>query len=365
MSIEDEIRAHARQLGLHRVGIARAEELTPEHERYLAFVAQGFHGAMAYLAENPAARRRVDTDAILADARSVVVCALAYHRGEEARDRAAAADGLGGGTATGPRGATIARYARGRDYHNFFRRKLRKLAAWLRRRVPGTEARPVVDTAPVLERAWAQRAGVGFVGKNGCVIAPGLGSYVLLGEVVTTLELAPDAPLESRCGSCTRCLDACPTEAFVAPFVLDPRRCVSYLTIEQAGAIPVALRPGVADRLFGCDACQEVCPYNATAPPPAESTASFAPDPRWATLDVADVARLDEASFAALTAGSPLSRPGRAGLARNAVVVMGNSRDASHLPALRAIASSDPDETVRDAARWAIDAITDAARDGR
>lgn len=344
LTLKDEIRAKAHELGLHRVGVARAEVLELDHARYEAFVDAGFHGEMAYLAEHRAVRRRVDGPEILEGARSVVVCVLAYHRRDE--------DASG----RGPRGARVARYARGKDYHNVFRRKLRKLAAWLRERVPGSNARPLLDTAPVLERAWAQRAGVGFVGKNGCVIAPGLGSFVLLGEVATTIEIEPDEPLQTRCGSCTLCLEACPTGAFVRPFVLDARRCVSYLTIEHKSAIPAALREGVGDRLFGCDGCLDVCPYNRTAPP-SSGTDAFASDPRWVAMDIADVLALDEQGFATLTTGSPLSRPGRAGLARNAAIVMGNTGDPRYLPALRAATEHDPAEIVREAARWAMERI--------
>lgn len=341
-TLEEEIRQRGRELGFHRVGIACAEELVPEHDRYLAFIAAGMHGEMHYLARHQEARRRVDSEYILPGARSVIVCAMAYHREEPEKMQ-------------GPRGATIARYARGADYHGFMRKRLRRLADWLRERVPGSSARAMVDTAPVLERAWAQRAGVGFVGKNGCLIVPGLGSFVLLGEVVTTVELRPDEPMASRCGNCTLCLQACPTSAFPTPYVLDARRCISYLTIELRGPIPVDLRPAIGDRLFGCDVCQEVCPYNRTAAPPPETTLPFAISERWTTRDVSDLGRLDHDAFRVLTEGSPLSRPGRAGLVRNAAIVMGNSGDRRYLPVLREMANRDPDEMVRETAQWAMD----------
>jgi epoxyqueuosine reductase len=342
-TLEDEIRAQGHALGFHRVGIAPAEELEPEHARYRDFLDAGMQGEMEYLARNVEVRRRLDSEFILPGTRSVVVCALAYRRApDEPR---------------GPAGGTIARYARGADYHNFMRKRLRRFATWLRERVPGSESRAMVDTAPVLERAWAQRAGVGFVGKNGCIIAPGLGSFVLLGEVATTVDLTPDAPLESRCGSCTLCLDACPTDAFPRPFVLDARRCVSYLTIELRGPIPVALREGVGDRLFGCDECQDVCPYNRTALPSAESTAPFAPGERWTTRTLEELIQLDETTFRRVTEGSPLGRPGRAGLARNAAVVMGNAGERRYLPILHSVALQDADAMVRETARWAIETI--------
>ncbi|MEZ4409804.1 MAG: tRNA epoxyqueuosine(34) reductase QueG [Polyangiales bacterium] len=331
------VKARAKGLGFHLAGVASAGPLDEDWERYRAFIAAGLHGSMGWLAANADARRDVDGPAVLDGARSVVVCALAYHRGDEPSP---------------VEGAAVARYARGRDYHNFVRRRLRRLAAWMRESL-GAQARPMVDTAPVLERAWARRAGVGFVGKNGLVIAPGLGSWLLLGEVVTDLALAPDAPMEERCGACTRCLDACPTSAFVAPWVLDARRCVSYLTIEHEGEVDPTLREAMGDRLFGCDDCQAVCPYNRTAPPSLESTRDFAPDPRWEGVSVSDLLEMDEARYKALTEGTPLARPGRAGLARNAANVLGNVGRRVHLPVLSRAAEGDPDAAVRATASWA------------
>ena len=347
-TLEDDLRARAASLGMHRVGIAAATPIEDDHARYEAFVAAGFHGDMSWLADNAPVRAGVDTPDIVAGARSVVVCALAYHRGADQDEP------------SGPGGSSIARYARGPDDHNFFRKRLRRLADCVRELVPGSTTRAVVDTAPVLERAWARRAGVGFVGKNGMIIVPGLGSYVLLGAVITTAVFAPDEPMESRCGECTRCLDGCPTDAFAAPFVLDARRCISYLTIELREAIPRELRASIGSRLFGCDACQELCPYNRTAPPAPETTAQFAAYPRWRETDIADVANLDDARFKTLTAASPVSRAHRAGLARNASIVMGNSRDRRHLPVLREVRVNDPDPIVREAASWAIDTIEGA-----
>jgi epoxyqueuosine reductase len=200
------------------------------------------------------------------------------------------------------------------------RKKVRALAAFVRRLGQGVRARPLCDVEPVLERAWAARAGLGFVGKNGLVISPGLGSWLLLGEVVTTLELVPDVPIAERCGACTRCLDACPTSAFAEPFVLDPRRCVSYWTIEAAGAPPEELRPALGEHLFGCDVCQEVCPFNAGRAQ-AGIAPQFAPHERWRGLGLRDVVALGDEGFRQLAEGSPVHRAGRAGLARNALLV--------------------------------------------
>jgi epoxyqueuosine reductase len=334
---DDAVRARALALGFHRVGVARAEPLAEDLPRLRAWLDAGRHGEMAWLAREPEARGDVGHLAVLPGARSVVVCALSYHRGDEPSPL---------------RDGEVARYARGRDYHNFLRKRLRKLAAFIRGTF-GAQAAPLVDTGPVLERAWARLAGVGFVGKNGCVIAPGLGSYILLGEVVTDLPLRADAPMEERCGACTRCLDACPSGAFAAPWVLDARRCVAYLTIELEGAIPEDLRPAVGARVLGCDVCQEVCPYNRTAPPPAHTTADFAPDPRWSRVDLAALLQLDDERFARLTAGSPAARPGADGMARNAAVALGNVGGRVHLPVLQGVAASHRSATVREAAAWA------------
>jgi epoxyqueuosine reductase len=351
----ERVKRRARALGFDVVGIARAGpgvRLDEDVARWDAFTAAGMHGEMPWLAEHRGARLRLDGAEVLEGARSVVCLARRYQlpSGEEPAEGALA--------------STIARYARGRDYHVFLRRRVRRLAAYLRQL--GTDehpvrARPLCDEEPVLERAWAVRAGLGFIGKNGLLIVPGLGSMVLLGEVVTTLELAPDEPMNERCGTCTRCLSACPTNAFVAPRVLDARRCVSYLTIEHRSAVDRQLRAGVGEHLFGCDDCQTVCPFNA-APGARVGRAPdridpFAPLERWSGVELEDLLSLDEAAWRALAAGSPLKRAGRAGLARNAAIVLGNRGEARSLRALRACAETHDDEVVRETAAWAIAAI--------
>jgi epoxyqueuosine reductase len=346
---DDAVRQHARALGFDVVGVARADEpLGADHERYLSFVERGMHGAMGYLAEHAAARRRVDGPEILEGARSVICVGRRYGRApaDEAADPELA--------------RTIARYARGQDYHKFLRRRLQRLAAFVRTLGEGVQARPLVDIEPVLERAWAARAGLGFVGKNGLVITPGQGSYQLLGEVVTTLELTPGTPLEERCGSCTRCLDACPTGAFAAPFVLDPRRCIAYLTIELHEPPPPELREAVGEHLFGCDACQEVCPFNRGAATAAEAPAPFRPLPRWGQLDLEKLTTLDEAGWRSASEGTPLRRAGRVGVARAAALVaaarlragaVGAEADVARRALSAAAAHDDP--SVREVAAWA------------
>jgi epoxyqueuosine reductase len=359
VSFSDQVRHAARELGFDAVAIARAgpgAHLEQDTARWEAFTAAGMQGEMGWLAQHREARLRLDGDEILAGARSVVCVARRYQRPAE----------------SGPEGegevlAGIARYARGRDYHRFLRRRLWRLATFIRAldpdqsTAPRARARVLCDEEPVLERAWAARAGLGFVGKNGMLIVPGVGSMVLLGEVVTTLELEPDAPMTERCGTCTRCLDACPTGAFAAPFVLDARRCVSYLTIELKTAIEPALRPGLGNHLFGCDDCQTVCPFNAGAGarslPGAGDGDPFAPLERWSLARLEDLLAMDEAGWRAFSEGSPLKRAGRASMARNAAIVLGNRGDASALAALRQAASTHDHALVREAAAWAVSRI--------
>jgi epoxyqueuosine reductase len=309
---------------------------------------------MGWLSDLREARRRVDGEHILPGARTVICLARSYARSsdDEATD--------------GPLATSIARYARGRDYHNGMRKKLRKLANVARSF--GAEARPLCDEEPILERAWAARAGLGFVGKNGLLIVPGVGSLVLLGEVVTTLAIEPSPPIPERCGACTRCLDACPTSAFTQPFVLDPRRCVAYLTIEHRSAVPEDLRAGIGEHLFGCDDCQTVCPFNTRVRGTARDAVvdpRFLPDPRWREVALPDLLALDDDGFVRLREGSPIGRATRSGLARNAALVLGNRRDASARPALERAARAHDSADVREAAAWALARLDASPTDSR
>jgi epoxyqueuosine reductase len=333
------VRERATELGFRAVGVASAAEpATEDFRRYEAFVDAGMHGQMAYLARAREARRRLDTDAILEGAKSVICVADGY---------GAPDDGEESGV-----GRLIARYARGRDYHNHMRKRLRKLAAFVRTLESGAQARPMCDDAPLLEKAWAARAGIGFVGKNGLLIVPGIGSFVLLGEVVTTLPLTPDAPMKSRCGKCARCVEACPTGAFAAPFVLDPRRCVSYLTVETRGEIPEDLRAGVGEHLFGCDDCQNACPYNAAAP--AQARPQYGTLKRWREVSLETLVDLGAEAYDDLVRGSPVRRMACPGLARNAIAVLCNRRQPRYRALLQTAASSHPDEVVRRHAAWGL-----------
>jgi epoxyqueuosine reductase len=339
------IKARASELGFDAVGIAAVSPLEAR-AHYEAWLAAGRHGAMAWLAAPKHRERRADPARILPGLRSVVCVALCH-----APDRDDARDARLG---------RIARYAAGEDYHRVMHDALLQLERWIERElIPGARALWYSDTGAILERGWAERAGLGWVGKHSGVLSERLGSWFLLGEVLVDREIAADPPLaHERCGTCTRCLDACPTRAIVAPYQVDARRCISYLTIELRGAIPVELRPLVGEWIFGCDVCQEVCPWNRFAPQAREARLHARALEGW-TLE--RFLTLDESGFAALFAGSPIRRAGRAGFLRNVCVALGNRRERSAVPALRQAVESDPDALVREHAAWALEQIEGAA----
>jgi epoxyqueuosine reductase len=330
------IKDHARTLGFDLVGIAPA---TPADgfERLQQWLARGYAGEMNYMERHAEARR--DPRSILPAVRSVVMVGLNYFPGKEK-----AQAGLG----------RIARYARGEDYHDVLRRKLRLLADWIEREAPGVRGRAVVDTAPLLERDFARRAGLGWFGKNTMLINKRLGSYFFLGALLLDIQLEADAPHEtSHCGTCTACVEACPTGALPRPGELDARRCISYLTIELKGSITEELRTPMGDWLFGCDICQEVCPWNRKAPLATEPAFG---DQDLSSLDPIMVLGLKEEAFRERFRKTALWRAGRRGLVRNAAIVLGNQGDSSALPALEG-AAADPDPVIAAAARWAVAAI--------
>jgi epoxyqueuosine reductase len=314
------------------------------HQLYRAWLAAGHHGGMTYLASPEHVAGKADPRALVAGARTVVVCALAY--GGPASP--VPADRLRG---------TIARYARGTDYHLVLRDRLAALAADLGRALGRPiAARACVDAAPLAERDLAEQAGLGFVGKNTMIIVAGLGSYVVLGELLLDLELAATtaAPERSRCGACTACLDACPTGAFVDGFVLDARRCISYLTIEHDGPIPVELRPLMGDRIFGCDVCQEVCPWNAAGPDRAVPAAELTPrDGDHAHPDLLGLAAIGANQLRRFVKRTALRRIDRARLLRNVAVALGNSGDPRAVSALVALLGQAA-PVVRGHAAWAL-----------
>jgi epoxyqueuosine reductase len=325
------VKAAARRAGFHLCGIARAGPLDPGPlDRMLAI---GGEAEMVWLRTQRA--ERLDPARLLPGARSVVVVGLSYHSG----DTAAATEG------------EVARYARGRDYHAVMRSKLKALCAEIAARDPGARRFPSADVAPVMEKAWAERAGVGWVGKNGCLITEAYGSWVVLGTVLLDRELEPDAPHAERCGSCEACLPACPTRAIPAPGLVDARRCISFWTIERRGEIPADVAGELGRWVFGCDECQTVCPWNRGVAPSADP--QLAPRPGQDALDVDEILRLGEAEYRRRFWGTALARARYDGLLRNAVLAAGRSGDARRAGAVRAHLAS-PFPGVRAAAEWAI-----------
>ncbi len=347
-----QIKEKARALGFDLVGITTAD--APTHAaQFRQWLAEGFHGEMNYMERN--AGKRTDPQQVLAGARSIIVVGMNYwpapHPDPLPANEKKGSDFLPPpGEGTRPRGR-VARYAQGiRDYHEIMGEKLRQLCAAVEQiDATGTyRTRWYVDTGPILERDLAQRAGLGFIGKHTNLISRQLGNWVFLGVVLTTLELPADEPEREYCGTCRRCLDACPTGAIVAPYRLDARLCISYLTIELKGSIPVELRPLIGDRIFGCDDCLEVCPWNrfARQSPVKEFQKRELPP-------LTEFLSWDEAKFREFFRGTPMERIKRRGFLRNVCVALGNLGDQSALPALRR-ARDDPEPLVREHAAWAI-----------
>lgn len=348
------IKEHAHALGFELAGIAAATE-ADGFEHLLAWLAHGYDGEMDYMRRHAEARRHPAS--ILGDVRSVVMVGMNYFAGDS-EQRSSQYSGLRtqDSTAGAPSpSGRVARYARGMDYHRVLWDRLGQLLKFVQSEVPQCHGRGVVDTAPLLERDFARRAGLGWIGKNTMLLNKRLGSYFFLGALLLDIELPADAPhLASHCGSCTACLDACPTGAFPVPGVLDARRCISYLTIELRGPMPEDLRSGVGDWLFGCDICQEVCPWNRKAPRATEP--AFTPRHDLEAVDLIDLLGLSEEAFRQRFHHTALIRAKRRGLLRNAAIVLGNCGDVSALPALeRALNDNEP--LVREAAQWAMNRI--------
>jgi epoxyqueuosine reductase len=326
-----EIKARAFELGFDLCGIAPAAGF-PELTRLREWIDRGYAGDMTYMERS--AGRRADVRSVLPSARSVIVTATNYNV-----DRPYSTEW------SDPSHASIARYAWGDDYHDVVRRRLDALLEWMRGRHEGAfEARAYVDTGPIQERVYAQHAGVGWIGKNTCVINPTLGSWIFLGEIVCSLPLEPDTPALDQCGTCTLCLEACPTGAIVEPWFLDATRCLSYLTIELKGAIPEGQRDALGGHVFGCDICQEVCPWNAA--PAVSSDPSWQPRPSVDRPKLADLWLRSDEELNAIAEGGPMTRPTLRGLRRNLAVALGNSADAG---AIQALDADRIDESVHDA----------------
>jgi epoxyqueuosine reductase len=317
--LEDRLQEAALEIGFGAFGIAPAEPLAGERTRLLDWLAADRHGSMEYLARDP--EMRLDPNALLEGVRSVICVAHVYEPREDPGDEPAPSPG---GSRGGP--PFIARYARGRDYHRVLRGKLRRLLRTLDAELPECRSRMCVDTAPLLEKAWAERAGIGWRGKHTNLVSRTLGSWTVLGEILTTAELEPSAPHLDHCGSCRRCLDACPTQAFPEPYVMDATRCISYLTIEHRGPLDDASSGAIGDRLFGCDDCLVACPWNRFHAPTDDP--DFAPREAIVGVDLTGWIEMSEEELDARLRGSAVRRARLAGIRRNARAVARN-RDRS------------------------------------
>lgn len=345
----DDLRARLEEKALDEgfvaMGVCRPDAIPEAAGRLREYLAEGRHGDMAWMAERE--HWRGNPAALWPEARSVIMLAQAYTPEENPlpllQERSK---------------GVITSYARGRDYHDLLKKKLKVLGRWLIEQAPGAEIKVFTDTAPVMEKPLAQAAGLGWQGKHTVVLSRDFGNWVFLGAIFTTLELPVDAPAEEHCGSCTACLDICPTQAFVAPFKLDARRCISYLTIEHKGPIPEELRPLLGNRIFGCDDCLAICPWNKFAREANEMR--YISD--GAPPDLADLASLDDATFRKRFSRTPVKRTGRNRVVRNVLYAIGNSGLARLRPSAVALCD-DPDPVVADAARWAVARLDAAGQD--
>ncbi len=328
--LRESVRRLAQECGFELAGVAAAEPLR-DFDRYREWTEKGFAGEMRYLTDRRAEVRR-DPRNLLESARSILCVGKLYNT-------------------EGPSDGAVSRYAWGEDYHRVMREGLERLVELLAAEAGPFESKICVDTAPLLERSYARQAGLGWIGKNTCLIHEPLGSWFFLGEIVTSLEIEADAPPADRCGTCTRCIDACPTQAIVPAddhWTIDSRRCISYLTIELRGPIPEEQREGIGTHVFGCDICQEVCPWNWKAPLTEEE--AFAPRPG---MDLQTFVKLSPQAVNHMSVGSPIARAKTAGLLRNAAIAMGNARLNQFRAPLAELAAS-PDEMVAEHAKWAL-----------
>ena len=338
----DDLRARlveqALACGFASVGIAPAAPDTLRGDRLEQWLGEDRHGSMEWMARRVA--ERASPQGLWPEARCVIALGMSY---------APAADPLA--LEAVPDRGRISVYAQGRDYHDTVKKALKALARWLVAEAPGAEVKVFVDTAPVMEKPLGAAAGLGWQGKHTNLVSRKHGSWLFLGAIYTTLEFTPDEPHPDRCGSCNACQAACPTDAFPAPFELDARRCISYLTIEHAGPIPIEFRKSIGNRVYGCDDCLAVCPWNKFASAAAANHA-FLPRAELAAPRLADLLSLDDASFRSLFSGSPIKRIGRNRFVRNCLIAAGNSTDRTLLPLVASL-RDDLDPAVAEAAEWA------------
>lgn len=341
MDLTAQLKSHALELGFSLCGVCPAVA-PPGVARLDQWLASGYAGQMHYLPDRADASR--DPGRVLEGAKSIVMLAMNYKTDEPVMPEAGS--------------GRVSRYAWGVDYHDLIRGRLDRLADWLRGSVSEAKVRGVVDTAPLMEREFAQLAGLGWIGKNTLLLNKQLGSWFFLAALLTDLELAYDSPHETdHCGTCRACLDACPTDAFVDAYVLDARRCISYLTIELRDAIPVDLREGIGDWLFGCDVCQDVCPWNRKVPQSREPM--FRPVDQANPRELTELFHLSDETFRLRFRRTPLWRAKRRGLLRNAAIVLGNRPHSGAVPAL-IVGLNDAEPLVRGACAWALGKYTEA-----
>ena len=339
-SLEEAIRVKAAELGFAACGFTRADAADAAGLDLGRWLKAGHHGSMGWMDER--AHHRVSPLALWPDARSAIALGMSY---------APATDPLA--LAERPDLGRISVYAQGGDYHKTVKKALKALARFIVEEAP-SDLKVFVDTAPVMEKPLAQAAGIGWQGKHTNLVSREHGSWLFLGVILTSLELEPDAPAGQgqHCGTCSRCLDACPTQAFLGPHRIDARRCISYLTIEHEGAIPEELRSGMGNRIYGCDDCLAVCPWNRFADAAAANRA-FLPRAELAAPRLADLLALDDASFREMFAGSPIKRIGVKRMIRNCLIAAGNSGDGALVPSI-APHLADPDPVIAEAAEWAL-----------
>jgi epoxyqueuosine reductase len=349
LQIESIVKRAAEQAGFELAGIAAAAD-SPELQAFPEWIAAGYAGDMKYMdaRDEQGSLKRASLSRVAPWARSIVVCAINYNTDQpystEVQD---------------PSRGWISRYAWSReDYHEAVLRRLQQVEVALRDNMVASETqvitRSYVDTGPIVERVFAKYAGVGWIGKNTCIINQKIGSWLFLGVILTSLELTPDVPAPDRCGTCTRCIQACPTDAILAPYQLDSNRCISYLTIEKRGSVPEDLRAGMGHHVFGCDICQDVCPWNRKAP--VTNAPGFSPREGLVNPALDWLAEMSAEEFRETFRGSPIRRAKRSGLRRNAVIAIGNSGKRQFLPLLEKLVL-DEDESVSESARWAIERL--------
>jgi epoxyqueuosine reductase len=338
LSIKAKLQEKSEEFGFSKMGVCRPTDIPEAKERLAKFVDAGFHGQMGWMAERMAWRG--DPSALWPEARSVIMLAELYSPEHDPMEVFEATDA-----------GAISVYAQNKDYHDVVKRRLKRLGRWLIDEVPGAEIKVFVDTAPVMEKPLAQAAGLGWQGKHTNLVSRELGSWFFLGAIFTTVEIDPDSAEIDHCGSCRSCLDVCPTDAFPEPYRLDARRCISYLTIEHKGPVDPDLRENLGTHIYGCDDCLAACPWNKFAK--SASEIKYAARDDLLAPKLAELVVLDDAAFRQKFSGSPIKRIGRNRFVRNVLYAIGNSGRAGLIPDAQRLLS-DPDETIKDAAIWAV-----------